>query len=225
MLEPGAPGAQNDLTIITTHHPAITHMDALGHVFFDQYFYNGRRRDAARDRDGLTECDISALAPGIVTRGILLDVAGAEGLEYLPAPRGIGQQDLIRAERHGDVRVGRGDAIFVRVGLAKRLDGEGGADAREVGLTVDAVPWIHDREVAVFSGDCIEQLPSPYPRLRMPLHEIGLPAMGLVIVDNADVEHLAARCREQRRYTFLVALSPLRYEGATGSPVNPLVVF
>ena len=77
----------------------------------------------------------------------------------------------------------------------------------------------------MYSGDCIDRLPQPYPRLTSPLHQIGLAAMGLAILDSPDVESLGAVCRELDRFDFLVMCAPLRIPGGTGSAVNPLCVF
>ena len=99
--------------------------------------------------------------------------------------------DLEAAERLAGVRVEAGDAIVVRSGIDRReaLHGPGPVEPRE-GLLPDAVVWIHERQVSVFSGDCIERLPSGYPRVPLPLHQIGLVAMGLMILDSTDVESL-----------------------------------
>jgi hypothetical protein len=93
------------------------------------------------------------------------------------------------------------------------------------GLLTECIPWLFDRGVAVYSGDCIEQFPSPYPGLTSPLHEIGLAAMGLVLLDNLEVEELTRVAGELGRATFLLTCAPLSMDGATGSAVNPLAVF
>jgi kynurenine formamidase len=124
------------------------------------------------------------------------------------------------------VRVESGDAVVIRSGIDRReaLNGPAAVEPRE-GLLPDSVLWLHEREVAVFSGDCIERLPSGYPRVPLPLHQVGLVAMGLMILDATDVETLRDLCREEGRNDFLFVAAPLRLPGGSGSPVNPLVVF
>jgi hypothetical protein len=58
----------------------------------------------------------------------------------------------------------------------------------------------------------------------MPLHQVGLVAMGLCILDNPDVEALASACREEGRSEFALIVAPLRIAGGTGSAVNPLAL-
>jgi kynurenine formamidase len=68
-------------------------------------------------------------------------------------------------------------------------------------------------------------MPSEYPALRDPVHVIGIVAMGLWLIDNCDLEALAAACARLGRHEFLFLLSPLRIVGGTGSPANPLAIF
>ena len=77
----------------------------------------------------------------------------------------------------------------------------------------------------MFSADCIEQRPSGYERVPLPLHMIGLSSMGLCILDMPDVEALASACAKAGRNDFMLVASPLRVPGGTGSAVNPLAIF
>jgi kynurenine formamidase len=218
-------GAQ-DALLLVPHGFEVTHMDALAHAYFDGTVYNGRPVAGAVLADGITFGSIHAARDGILTRGVLLDVPAALEVEHLKPGDGIAAADLEAAERLAGVRVERGDAVVVRSGLDRReaLHGAGPDEPRE-GLLPDAVLWLHERQVAVFSGDCIERLPSGYPRVPLPLHQIGLVAMGLMILDATDVESLRELCREEGRNDFVFVASPLRLPGGSGSPVNPLVVF
>ncbi|MFN2627775.1 MAG: cyclase family protein, partial [Gaiellaceae bacterium] len=74
------------------------------------------------------------------------------------------------------------------------------------------------------SSDAPEASEPVTSRFPLPLHQIGIPAMGLVLLDYCSVEELAARCREVGRYEFLFVAAPLSLPGGTGSPVNPLAV-
>ena len=90
------------------------------------------------------------------------------------------------------------------------------------GVLPEVVEWLWQRNVAVYSGDCIEQRPTSYERISMPLHQIGLARMGLWILDCPDLEVLAAACRRNGRSDFLLIVAPLKVPGGTASAVNPL---
>jgi kynurenine formamidase len=220
------PSAALELLSLVPHGFEMTHLDAVTHSYFEGRVYNGRRAAQAVTPGGVAFGSIMAAAEGIVTRGVLLDVAAVRGVAHLRADDGIGVDDLEQAEALAQTRVGSGDAVFIRSGQALREHEEGpiGEGGRE-GVLAEVVPWLHDREVAVYSGDCIERMPSGYERVPMPLHQIGMVAMGLAILDCADCERLADVCRSRGRYTFCVCVAPLRVPGGSASAVNPLALF
>jgi kynurenine formamidase len=215
-----------DSVEIAPHGFAVTHLDAIGHVYFDGAAYNGRRAADIVTPAGVTFASIAALADGFVTRGVLLDIARTRSVPYLSARDGVTVEDLERAEQAGGFRVGRGDAVFVRVGLEAREAVEGVEDPTvRCGVTPECISWFHERQIAVYSGDCVEQLPSGFDRMVLPLHQVACVAMGLIMLDCTAVENLAHVAAELDRWTFLVSCAPLRIPGGTGSPVNPLAIF
>jgi kynurenine formamidase len=219
-----ATGSQ-DFFGIAPHGFAVTHMDALGHIFWQSKIFNGRDATTT-SRSGLSFGSIFAQRNGIVTRGLLLDVARARGLDWLEPDAIVTVSDLEQAEQAAGVTAGTGDAVFVRIGVEDREQMVGPVSPQErAGLATECVLWLHERQVAVYSGDCIEKLPSPDPSFNMPLHQLGLVAMGLALLDNARLAELTAACRELQRNEFLLIVAPLRIPGGTGSVVNPLCVF
>jgi len=67
--------------------------------------------------------------------------------------------------------------------------------------------------------------PSGYSKIALPVHVIGLVAMGLWLVDNCDLEELATTAERLSRWEFLLSVNPLRLTGLTGSAVNPIATF
>lgn len=210
-----------DVVAISPHGFEITHLDAIGHSFFEGTAYNHRSSKEVFDESGLQFGGIDAMAGGIVTRGVLLDVERSRGIDGL-VDGAVTASDLSAAEAASGTTVLPGDAVFVRSGIDR-----GGPDVqgRRPGLVADAVIWLHERQVAVYSGDCIERMPGDDRRLPMVLHQVGHVAMGLAILDNPDMAALRAACDRHDRSEFLLVVAPLRLEGATGCAVNPLAVF
>ena len=218
--------SSQEVLVLNQHGFEMTHLDALGHGIFQGHIYNERDAQDVVGLGGLSYASITGVSDGIVTRGVLLDVAASRGVEYLAQGEGIAAEDLEASERASGCRAETGDAVFVRSGHVLREEREGyqGDDIRE-GVRADVIPWLYEREIALYSGDCIEQMPSGYERVPMPLHSIGLVAMGLYIMDCPDVERLAQACHLYGRNDFLLTIAALRVPGGTGSPVNPIVVF
>jgi hypothetical protein len=207
---------------IACHGLEITHLDAIGHMFIEGRMYNGRRVADQVSPAGLGFADVAALGPGIFTRGVLLDVARVHDVPWLEAGYGVTPDDLMAAEALAGVTVGRGDAIFVHVGADGQAEGAPGV---RTGLTPACLPWLFEREVAIYSGDCTEQLPSGYQRIPYPLHQIGFAAIGLVLLDNPWLAGLVAAGHELGRAAFALTCAPLALKGATGSPVSPMALF
>lgn len=216
-----------DAVVIDTHGFALTHLDAIAHVYRGQDVYNNRAAAEVALAGGLTFGDILAQKDGIFTRGVLLNIAAVRGVEWLSPDEGVYAADLDGAEARQGIRVRSGDCIFVYTGLQKRETVEGPEDlGQRVGIMPDALKWMHEREVAVYSGDCVDAFPNPYgPRYAIYFHAIALAAMGLILLDIPALEPLVEVCEEMDRSEFLLTMAPLRLKGGTGSPVNPIAIF
>ena len=223
--EGGLPFATGD-SVHLDIHGVDTHLDALGHVYLDGVGYNGRRQDEVVTNDGLRANSIHAMREGVFTRGVLLDVAGARDVPWLDEDHVVTRADLDEAERHADVTVRSGDAVLVHTGLERRAgDRHTSEITTRAGLGLEAVEWLRERDVAVFAGDCVDRLPPDDPELPLPLHQIGIAAMGLVLLDWPRLTDLLAARDRFGRSTFLLTAAPLRIPGGTGSPVNPIATF
>jgi kynurenine formamidase len=217
----------HDFIGISCHGLANTHLDALSHSEFDGKVYNGRNWTDTWTFQGMNWCAITAQSEGMVTRGVLLDVAGARGNDFLATEDYITVADLESAERAAGVEVSPGDALFLHSGLRAQEahQGELASVTDRAGLHAESVEWLHQRGVAVFGGDCVERMPYPSQAMPMPLHMIGCAAMGLCLLDYPEVTTLRRMCQEENRNEFLFTCAPLVVEGATGSAVNPIATF
>jgi kynurenine formamidase len=210
-------GAQ-DYIGLTFHGFAVTHLDALCHFFHEGKMYNGFAAAEVTKR-GARRGSSDKLANGIVGRGVLLDIAAANGRPCEPG-EAISVADLEAAAQRQKVEPQTGDILWVRTGCVRYLTTEGRA-----GLDADCLPWLHENQVALLGTDgAADVFPTPYDEWAYPIHRIGLVFMGLHLVDNADLDPLALACEEERRWEFLCTIAPLRFSGATGSPVNPLAI-
>lgn len=66
-------------------------------------------------------------------------------------------------------------------------------------------------------------MPAPPEAPSVPV--VRLVAMGLWLIDNANLEDLARAAARLGRWEFLLTIALLRLKGVTGSPVNPIAVF
>lgn len=220
-----APTAVDQVTIVP-HSFTVTHVDAVSHSNYGGTLYNGREAKDVVCRSGLESGSILAMKEGVVTRGVLLDIPASRGRPWLEPHEYITETDLDTAAEWAQLELEPGDVVLVRSGVGAREAELGLEDiSRRAGLSPGCVRWLHRHEIAVYGGDCFERLPLPYTRYPWAFHQIAQAAMGLMLLDNVDVEPLAAVCAEEARWEFQYVIAPLRLPGGTGSAVNPLAVF
>jgi kynurenine formamidase len=210
------------------HGVNITHLDALCHVFWDRRSYNGKPAELVNATFGATNLAVTGLRDGIFTRGVLIDVPALRGVDWLEPGEGVFPEDLEAAEKRQGVRISAGDAVLVRTGYArqKREQGPVPMEKGQAGWHVACLPWLHDRGVAMIGCDTGQDVvPSGYGTVALPVHIVGIVAMGLWLLDNCDLEALAVTSARLRRWEFCFSVAPLLIQGGTGSPVNPLASF
>jgi kynurenine formamidase len=203
------------------HGFALTHLDALCHAFAgDGKMYNGFSVEEVRP-DGAGKLGIERMAArGISGRGVLLDIASLKG-EILSPGTPILPKDLESAEEAQHITVEEGDILLVRTGAGTRNTAE-----QRSGLHPQCLPWLHERNVAVLGSDGDNDVhPSEFARWASAMHSVGIPYIGLPLLDNAELDTLSQVCQEERRYEFFLTIAPWRLHGTTSSPVNPIALF
>lgn len=219
--------AMNDDTVTMSLQTA-THWDALTHASHSGRIYNGRPATTITAHGGAEYSSIAAV-PYLVSRGVLLDVARARGVDRLPGDHAVTPEDLDAAEEHAGVRVRAGDIVLVRTGQIQLcLAGDRQAYAYpSPGLSVHTPEWFHARDVAAVANDTLtfEIFPPEIEDLWLAVHGLDLVEMGMLQGQNWNLEELSTVCAQERRHTFLLAAMPEPFTGATGTPVAPVALF
>ena len=222
----GAGGA-SDFIGMAFHGYTITHIDSLCHMTWEGKMYNGKAASLVTVREKATAGGIDNVQNGVVTRGVLLDMTKLKGKDWLEAGEGVFPEDLEAAERAQGVRVEEGDALLLRLGwYKKRKEMGASAGPGRPGLHAATVPWLHERGVSIIVADASQDVdPSGYsPAVGLPVHRVGIVAMGLWLIDAANFDELAEVCNRVNRWECMFIVAPLRFHNATGSPVNPIAV-
>jgi len=156
-------------------------------------------------------------------------VAAVKGVRWMEAGVGVMPEDLEAAEKAARVRVESGDILLVRTGYYGRRLAEGPVNPMQAGnpaLHPACCPWLRERGVAMIGTDTHNDVtPLPYPSMGNAFHVVCLVAMGLWLIDNANLEDLARTAARLGRSEFLLTVAPLRLKNVPGSPVNPIAVF
>jgi kynurenine formamidase len=217
-VAPDGVGTADEYIGLSTH--GTTHIDALSHLWYDGALYNGVSPAEVRS-SGAGRNGIDKIGP-IVTRGVLLDVAGAAGVTRLEPGHAIGIEELEACMARQSVSVGPGDVLLVRTGWLTQFDADpvvyGGP---QPGVASAAATWIAERDVAVVGADntAVECFPDPGGK-NVPLHQRLLRDYGVHLIELLDLEELA----EAMAWEFLFVASPLRIKRGVGSPLNPVAI-
>jgi kynurenine formamidase len=219
-----ATGYVMDNYSVSYHGLAHTHLDALCHAFYEGKSYNGVLESDVTEQ-GCPRDSILAAKQGIMTRGILMDMAALKGVEYLEPGTPIYPEDLDAWEKKAHLKVSPGDVIFIHTGRWTRR-GEKGPSRGYAGLHASCARWLHDRGVAILGSDDAQDVtPSQVEGVGLPIHQLALVAMGLYIFDNCDLETLAKEAGKRQRWEFLLTAAPMAIVGGTGSPLNPIATY
>jgi len=217
-----------DRYAVRYHGFAHSHMDGLQHFAHKGMMYNGVPYESLKP-DGTERLGIQNIGiNGVFTRGVLVDLPRFLGTDYLPAGTAIAAADLEAWEKATGVTVGSGDVLLIRTGRWVQVAEQGQWNFLEkaAGSHASLAAWLKARDVAVIGCDGVSDvIPSGVEGLFNPLHELVLAGLGMPILDNLDLEAVAAAAAKRGRFTFLFVGAPLRVSGGTGSPLNPLAVF
>ena len=213
-------GANVERIEMTAH--VGTHIDALGHFSKGDRLYNGL--SAA---DTVTDWGIERLgiehAPPMITRGVLLDVAGLDGGQHLDPGRAISPGELARAADAAGVAIEPGDIALIRTGWGRYFGVDNPRYLQgEPGIDLPGARWLIERGVVAIGCDnmAVEVLPNPNHGVAMPVHQHALAEAGVYLIENLALEEVA----RDRLGSFCFILLATKFRGATGSPVRPVAL-
>ncbi len=162
--------------------------------------------------------------PLLVRRGVLLDVCGHQRQRVLPARYSITADDLRSCAAAQGVEVRGGDVLLVRTGYGALWSGDEQTYLDAAGVNKSGTLWAAERGVVAVGADNMgwdvpgERDPDTGATLFAHVHL--LTQKGVYIMENLNLEVLA----RDRVWTFAFIAAPLKFQGATGSPLRPLAV-
>jgi kynurenine formamidase len=203
---------------IAFHGSTFTHIDGLCHGDYDGKIYNGLSLKEMVSSAGCKKMGIDNLAGGLVTRGILVDIPRLRGVAALPPGTQVFTEDIEAWEKMAGIKISAGDAVFLHTGRW------GGSAGQTSGFDVSVGAFLKARDVALIGTDGILDA-GEVPGTTLPLHKYVLVALGMNIIDNAELTALAETAARLKRWEFMLVAGPIATPGGTGSPLNPLAIF
>ena len=216
-------GAHEDVLVMASH--TTSHMDALIHVYEDHKHYNGVPFSEMRALGGAAKLGIEKVG-AFAARAVLLDMVkflGADG--WLEPGTMITAADLQGAAAAQGTEVRSGDVVLIRTGHLQMWWANNAAGVPEgfaqAGIGADAAEWLASMDVVAVGSDnaAVEVIPFDENDFLI-VHKILLVRAGIYMLEHLDLAAAAA----DGSYEGIIAVSPLKVTGATGSPINPVFI-
>jgi kynurenine formamidase len=222
-LHPAAHGSRSSASgMLTMMEHTGTHIDALCHQAADMKLHGGVAVADVETPAGFTQLGVETVPP-LLGRGVLLDVASSEGLPRLPPGHAITGEEMESCARTQGTEVRPGDVLLVRTGYGALWHSEA-EYLQAAGVGKAGTLWAAEKGVVAVGADNMAwDAPGerdPESGVTLFAHYHLLTQRGVYIIENLDLEELA----RDRHHTFAFVGIPLKFRGATGSPLRPLAL-
>jgi kynurenine formamidase len=212
---------ENEELVVTELGQIGTQFDAFAHQMWGDSFYNCFKLGDIGTRNGFKKLGVENVGT-LITRGVLIDVAGLKGVDMLPTSYIITPDDLRQALAKANQKLLPGDAVVIRTGWSKLMGKENQRyGSVNPGIGIAAAEWLVGQDPMMIAADncCVEVRPSEPPH-SLPVHAMMLIQHGIYLIENLELEALAAA----GAYEFAFIVQPLKIKGGTGSAVAPVAI-
>jgi kynurenine formamidase len=212
---------ENEELVVSELGQIGTQFDAFSHQMYGDSFYNCFKLSDIGTRTGFKKLGVENVGT-LMTRGVLIDVAGLKGVDMLGDNYVITPEDLQQALARQSVALQPGDAVIINTGWGKLMGSDNVRYGKtSPGIGVAAGQWLARQDPMLIAADncCVEVRPSE-PQLSLPVHAMMLIQYGIHLIENLKLEKLA----NARVYEFAFVVQPLKIKGATGSTVAPVAI-
>ncbi len=197
-----------------------TQIDALSHLGIDGRFYNGFHSKDFAKVTGVTKLGIEKIPP-IVTRAVLINMAGHKGVEVMKEGDVISVDDIKAATAAQGITIERGDVVIFHTGWLSLLGKENQRYAAgEPGIDAKSAEYLASLEVVAVGMDNwgIEAVPFPNPNRVWEGHQVLLAKNGIYILETLDTREMIKDGVKE----FLFVLGQPLYTGAVQAIINPI---
>lgn len=206
---------------------ACTHWDTLAHCGYDGVLYNNVPSSVITEAAGAETLNISDVGT-VVSRGVLLDVARALGMERLPGAYEISGDDLEAALARTGLALAPGDVLLVRTGQLAVLKG-GDRDGYSMvtpGIATTAIEWLVAQQCAAVAIDTLpfEPIDHATSDFTFPVQMILIRDVGMLLGELWDLDSFAEDCDHDGVYECLLVANPLPIVNGIGGPLAPVAI-
>ena len=191
----------------------VTHEDGTT----EKVFYNGVRWSEMQDPYAMRKLGVEHVRP-ILTRGVLVDVAGYKGVEILPDGYVVTLEDVrgaLAAQGMSEDDIRPGDAVLFNFGWWRLWPDPKSTSFGWPGIGSEVARWVVERQASMVGSDAATDEATQWA-----VHDLLLVQHGIFNLEMMQFEELLA----DEVHEFLFVFTPLRLQGASGSPGRPIAV-
>lgn len=212
----------NEELVVSEIGQVGTQFDGFAHQSHHDSHYNCVKTGDISTRSGFTKFGMDKVGM-LMTRGLLIDVAGLKGVETLPDNYEITVQDLQDALKRQNLTLSPGDAVLIHTGWGRLYGKDNPRYVKTCpGIGIAAADWLAKQDPMLIGADNwpVEVAPAIDPKLSLPVHQLALVVYGIHLLENLKLDELAAK----RVHEFAFVLQPLKAAGFSGSTVAPVAI-
>lgn len=197
-------------------------IDGLGHIGVDNVYYNCNRNSDFVQANGLKKLGIEKI-PNIVTRGVVLDMAGHFGQAIVPEGTAFNRKEIDEVAAKQGIEIRKGDVVLFHTGWLTLV---GKDDKRyiagEPGLGKEGAEYLASKEVVAVGADSwgLEAIPFEPGVGVFEVHQILIARNGTYILENMNTAPLV----QDQAWEFMFVLGPSRITGGVQGIVNPTAI-
>jgi kynurenine formamidase len=222
MNQPSNRRGSNEELVVSEIGQVGTQFDGFAHQTHEDSMYNCIKVSETETRAGFRKLGIDKVGM-LMTRGVLIDVAGLKGVDVLPDAYEITVEDLEAALSRQNLTLQPGDAVLIHTGWGKLWAKDNARYVKSCpGVGVKAAEWLVAKDPMLVGADNwpVEVSPNPDKDLSLPGHQIFLVLNGVHLLENLKLDELAAKKVNE----FAFVMQPLKIQGGSGSTVAPVAI-
>jgi kynurenine formamidase len=200
-----------------------TQFDGFAHQTHEDSLYNCFKLGEIATREGFRKLGIQNVG-ALMTRGVMIDVAGYKGVDMLEGGYEVTVADLEGALKKQNLTLQPGDAVIIHTGWGKLWNKDNPRYMKShPGIGVKAGEWIIAKDPMLMGADntSVENSPPSDPLLSGPIHQMALVIYGVHLLEHLKLDELSAKGVHE----FAFIMQPMKLKGATGSSVAPIAVW
>ncbi len=199
-------------------------LDGLGHVGHYGVFYNCLEGKDFVETTGVTKLGIEKVPP-MVARGVVLDMAGYFGVDYMEGGQFFSVEDVEAVQKKQGTSIEEGDVVLFHTGWTENMmtqdpDTWGRV---EPGISEEVAHYLADKNVLAVGADTwgVDVVPPQTKGNIFAGHLILMRENGIYILETMQTGPLV----RDKAFEFFFVLGPHRIRGTVQAMIDPVAIY